>query len=103
MTSKVTWGTSSRAGKYSPLDGQLSSESTTRYTLNRMTLSLKINEEKANGQVRKWEYQCEMYTSNSEFKSMLVARKLDMQHAIDEQMKDNEIYYSNHLSPFSHW
>ena len=36
-------------------------------------------------------FTCEVYTSIAEFKAMLKARKLDMQRAIDEQMKNNKI------------
>ena len=36
-------------------------------------------------------WSCEVYTSFSEFKSMLDSLKLDKQREIDEQMKDNKI------------
>ena len=91
LLSKVTWYTYRQAGKYSLIDGQLSSGSTTRYALDRATLSLKITEEKANDQVRKQEYQCEVYTSISEFESMLESIKLDKQREIDEEIKDKKI------------
>ena len=90
LLSKVTWY-NSRAGKYSLIDGQLSSGSTTRYALDRARLSLKITEEKANDQVRKQEYQCEVYTSISEFESMLESIKLDKQREIVEAMKDKKM------------
>ena len=89
--SKVTWKTYRQAAMHSLKGGQLSSELTTRYALDRATLSLKITEEKANDQVRKQEYQCEVYTSISEFESMLESIKLDKQREIDEEMKDKKI------------
>ena len=67
------------------------------WSLNRATLELEKlfsgktiydNDERSKNLFR---WSCEVYTSISEFKSMLEVLKLDKQREIDEQMKDNKI------------
>ena len=67
------------------------------WSLNRATLELeklfsgkKIsdNDDRSKNLFR---WSCEVYTSSSEFKSMLESLKLDKQREINEQMKDNKI------------
>ena len=77
---KITWETRGR-----------------EWSLNRATLELeklfsgkKIydNDDRSKNLFR---WSCEVYTSITEFKSMLESLKLDKQREIDEQMKDNKI------------
>ena len=57
------------------------------WSLNRASLQLK----KMTSSIPNALYTCEVYTSITEFKSMLESLKLDKQREIDEQMKDNKI------------
>ena len=76
---KITWETQDR-----------------EWSLNRATLELEklinglplLTNQKGDNVFR---WYCEVYTSSSEFKSMLEVLKLDKQREIDEQMKDNKI------------
>ena len=57
------------------------------WSLNRASLQL----ERSHYATPSALHTCEVYVSITEFKAMLKARKLDMQRAIDEQMKNNKI------------